>query len=114
MMGQMMHVKVIAILSFLVLGGCVERTSLSQVTLQDEVVPAVDNQTASTQDEQNDPLSLVFRWPLSDSTLISPPVEIQNEAIKKCHSLGYDTGYMVNIGIDGDEAVGEFGCRGAD
>lgn len=58
--------------------------------------------------------SLFFSWALSQSTLIAPPVEIQNEAIKNCRTLGFDTSYMINIGIDGDDAVAEFGCRGAD
>ena len=58
--------------------------------------------------------SLRFTWPLGEGTLIAPPIAIQRDAIEACRLRGYDTSYMVNVGIDGDSAVGVFGCRGAD
>ena len=58
--------------------------------------------------------SLDFKWPLSSSTLIAPPVKIQADAIEDCRARGYDTSYMINVGIAGDMAIGTFGCRGAD
>lgn len=58
--------------------------------------------------------TLAFRWPLDSATLIAPPVTIQASAIEACRARGYDTSHMLTIGIDGDEAVALFGCRGAD
>ena len=58
--------------------------------------------------------SLFISWPLSDSTLISPPIEIQKQGIEACQARGYDSSYMIHIAIDGDTAVAEFGCRGSD
>ena len=58
--------------------------------------------------------SLSFEWPLGDGALIAPPVEIQRAAIEACRLRGYDTSYMLNVGIDENMALGEFGCRGAD
>lgn len=58
--------------------------------------------------------SLFISWPLSDNTLISPPIEIQKQGIEACQARGYDSSYMIHIAIDGDTAVAEFGCRGSD
>ena len=58
--------------------------------------------------------SLFFNWNLNNSTMISPPVDIQSAAIEACRKRGYDTSYMIHISIEGDEAISEFGCRGAD
>lgn len=58
--------------------------------------------------------SLTFEWPLGEGTLIAPPIAIQREAIEACRLRGYDTSYMLNVGIDVNMAVGKFGCRGAD
>jgi len=96
----------VAALFFAMLGGCVER---SVTTMVDEA-PVADNDTVPVSEEA----SLTFRWALTDATLISPPIEIQQEAIATCRALGNDTGYMISIGIDGNEAVALFGCRGAD
>lgn len=58
--------------------------------------------------------SLDFKWQLGSNTLIAPPVTIQRDAIEACRARGYDTSYMINVGIEGDMAIGKFGCRGAD
>lgn len=58
--------------------------------------------------------SLLFRWPLDSGTLISPPITIQTKAIEACRQRGFDISFMIQIGIDGDDAVAQFGCRGAD
>lgn len=58
--------------------------------------------------------SLMFQWPLGEGTLIAPPIDIQRAAIEACRLRGYDTSYMINVGIDGNMGIGEFGCRGAD
>ena len=58
--------------------------------------------------------TLFFHWELTGSTLIAPPVSIQTQAISACRARGYDTSYMINIALDGDQAIAEFGCRGAD
>lgn len=80
---------------------------------------ASDTEAAMQADEPETPTepafpSLFFSWPLGQYTLISPPVEIQNQAILACDARGYDTSYMIHIAIDDDEAVAEFGCRGSD
>ena len=78
--------------------------------------PVVEVQEEAVASEPQTPelASLFFTWPLGEIILIAPPVAIQTKAIAACRAKGYDTGYMINIRIDGDDAVGEFGCRGAD
>ena len=94
------------------LSACTATTEPNAVAVSEavEAPEAVAEDTPQAADET----SLFFRWDLGESTLISPPVTIQNEAIQNCRTLGYDTSYMINIGIEGDDAVAEFGCRGAD
>lgn len=58
--------------------------------------------------------SLTFTWPLGEGTLIAPPISIQRDAIEACRVRGYDTSYMINVSIDDNQAIGKFGCRGAD
>ena len=58
--------------------------------------------------------SLFFKWDISGSTIIAPPIEVRTAAIAACQERGYDTGDMVNLAISGSIAEAEFGCRGAD
>lgn len=119
-MSSMVKVTGILIFSVSLLAACTktEPVQISDADLvqegaanpnAEEVAEEVPEEVVATAEP-----SLFFRWSLGQSTLIAPPVEIQNEAIQNCRTLGFDTSYMTNIGIDGDEAVAEFGCRGAD
>ena len=58
--------------------------------------------------------SLFFKWDISGSNIISPPIEVRKAAIAACQERGFDTGDMVNLAISGFIAEAEFGCRGAD
>ena len=82
---------------------------------QPVVQPPEDVVEAAPQEAQEPELpSLFFSWSLREAILIAPPVAIQTEAISACRARGYDTSYMIHISIEGDEAIAEFGCRGAD
>ena len=89
---------------------------LSACAAPQQVAPLAQEAEQSAADVPVEPdvPSLFYRWPLDSGTLISPPVDIQTQAISACRARGYDTGFMIHIGIDGDDAVAEFGCRGAD
>lgn len=100
----------IAVMFFSMLAGCVERPT----TIIADTGPSDDNQTQAQLEETVEDPILTYRWPLSNSTLIAPPIEVQKEAIATCRSLGNDTGYMISISIEETEAIGVFGCRGAD
>ena len=58
--------------------------------------------------------SLFFKWDISGSNIISPPIEVRTAAIAACQERGFDTGDIVNLAISGSIAEAEFGCRGAD
>ena len=94
---------------FLSACGTTSQTELAAIDVQEAQEANLDNAP-----QKPELPSLFFNWPLGEIILIAPPVAIQTEAIAACRSRGYDTSYMINIGIDGDNAVAEFGCRGAD
>ena len=83
-------------------------------TVMDKIHSSAEEPEIDVAEEAPQLPSLFMSWPLSDHTLISAPVTIQNEALAACQARGYDTSYMVHIAIDGDEAIAEFGCRGFD
>ena len=84
-------------------------TNQTAVQLPEEVVEA------EPQEAQEPELpSLFFSWSLREAILIAPPVAIQTEAISACRTRGFDASYMIHISIEGDDAIAEFGCRGAD
>lgn len=78
------------------------------------VVQVEPEEVAESTPQEPELASLFFRWQIGQNVLIAPPVSIQTQAIAACRERGYDTSYMINIGIDGDMADAEFGCRGAD
>ncbi|MGC6517362.1 MAG: hypothetical protein ACON49_04980 [Candidatus Puniceispirillaceae bacterium] len=110
MMSLGTKISVIAI--SLMMAGC---------TQMQDTAPQTANLSQDTGDEAAQPVeakpefpSLFFNWELKGSTLIAPPVSVQTEAISACRARGYDTSYMIHIALDGDRAIAEFGCRGAD
>jgi len=82
----------------------------------DKIHSSDDDPQIEIAEEDEAPLlpSLFLEWTLSDHTLISAPVNIQNEALAACQARGFDSSYMVHIAIVGDTANAEFGCRGFD
>lgn len=95
------------------LAGCMGTGALSveeAALTQADAAPA-DEEVVPTVPELP---SLFFNWDLTNSTMIAPPVDIQTAAIEACRKRGYDTSYMIHISIEGDQAISEFGCRGAD
>lgn len=85
------------------LSGCVAQKQV-QVTAEVEAEEVQEPQLPT----------LFISWPLTEQTLISPPIAVQQQGIEACQARGYDTSYMIHIAIDGDMAVAEFGCRGSD
>lgn len=101
---RVMGVLTVAMLSAGILSACVAPQPAQVVTAE------------VTEAEVQEPQlpSLFISWPLSDKTLISPPIEVQNQGIEACRARGHDSSFMVHIAIDGDTAIAEFGCRGTD
>lgn len=103
------------------LAGCADQSSL--VTSQSASEKASSDQTSSDQtsetlseDNATEPqlASLFFTWSVVNTTIISPPVEIQNQAIMACQERGFDNSYMIHLALGTDSVTAEFGCRGAD
>ena len=97
------------------LAGCADQSSL--VTSQ-SVSEKASDQTSETLSEDNatEPqlASLFFTWSVVNTTIISPPVEIQNQANMACQERGFDNSYMIHLALGKDSVTAEFGCRGAD
>ncbi|MGC6529858.1 MAG: hypothetical protein ACON4G_02450 [Candidatus Puniceispirillaceae bacterium] len=113
---KLMHGPIIGlILAGTFLTGCADQSAL--VTSQSASDQASDqaSQTVS-EDKATEPqlASLFFTWSVVDTTIISPPVEIQNQAIMACQERGFDSSYMIHLALGRDSVTAEFGCRGAD
>ena len=94
--------------SLVAFGAC--SLSLPFVPAQEEVVI-----TEAPQEEAAPALpSLFFEWELGEGTLISAPLDVQDNAAEACRTRGYDSAHMVNLAISGRTAQAEYGCRGAD
>ena len=102
---SLIEAGIVMVVSCGILGGCAQQDATDMLSAEPE---------SQQEEPQSQETILSFVWPIGESTLIAPPVEVQNQAIQNCRNLGYDTSYMINIGIDADNAIGEFGCRGAD
>ena len=75
---------------------------------------AVDTVEETVIEAQPKLASLVFTWDISQTNIISPPINVRTSAIAACKERGFDTGNMINLSISGTIAEAEFGCRGAD
>ncbi len=108
MIRQELFVSIGLCVSLVTLGAC--SLSLPPVTAQEEAAIS-----EASQEETAPALpSLFFEWDLGDGTLISAPLDIQDNAAEACRIRGYDSAHMVNLAISGRKAQAEYGCRGAD
>ena len=96
--------------------GFIASALLSGCVAQKQVQVTAEVEAPIEAEEVQEPQlpTLFISWPLTEQTLISPPIAVQQQGIEACQARGYDTSYMIHIAIDGDMAVAEFGCRGSD
>lgn len=57
---------------------------------------------------------LQYIWNTSYSAMLSPPMEIREQALAACVERGFDRAYMQSIAITEDRATAHFSCRGSD
>lgn len=113
---KLMHGPIIGlILAGTFLAGCVDQSALVTSQAPSEEASDQASETVS-EDKATEPklASLFFTWSVVDTTIISPPVEIQNQAIMACQERGFDSSYMIHLALGKDSVTAEFGCRGAD
>ena len=57
---------------------------------------------------------LQYSWNTSYSAMLSPPMDIREQALAACVERGFDRAYMQSIAINEDHATASFSCRGSD
>ena len=57
---------------------------------------------------------LQYSWNTSYSAMLSPPMDIREQALAACVKSGFDRAYMQSIAINEDQATAHFSCRGSD
>ena len=57
---------------------------------------------------------LQYSWNTSYSAMLSPPMDIREQALAACVGRGFDRAYMQSIAINEDHATASFSCRGSD
>ena len=57
---------------------------------------------------------LQYSWNTSYSAMLSPPMDIREQALAACVGRGFDRAYMQSIAINEDNATASFSCRGSD
>ena len=57
---------------------------------------------------------LQYSWNTNYSAMLSPPMEIREQALAACVGRGFDRAYMQSIAINEDQATAYFACRGSD
>ena len=57
---------------------------------------------------------LQYSWNTGYSAMLSPPMEIREQALAACAERGFDRAYMQSIAINEDQATAYFTCRGSD
>ena len=57
---------------------------------------------------------LQYSWNTNYSAMLSPPMEIREQALAACVGRGFDRAYMQSISINEDQATAYFACRGSD
>ena len=57
---------------------------------------------------------LQYSWNTRYSAMLSPPMEIREQALFACVERGFDQAYMQSIAINADQATANFSCRGSD
>ena len=57
---------------------------------------------------------LQYSWNTSYSAMLSPPMDIREQALAACVERGFDRADMQSIAINEDQATADFSCRGSD
>ena len=57
---------------------------------------------------------LQYSWNTGFSAMLSPPMDIRQQALEACVERGFDRAYMQSIAIKEDHATAYFSCRGSD
>jgi len=57
---------------------------------------------------------LQYSWNTNYSAMLSPPMDIREQALAACVERGFDRAYMQSIAINEDQATAYFSCRGSD
>ena len=57
---------------------------------------------------------LQYSWNTNYSAMLSPPMDIREQALAACVERGFDRVYMQSIAINEDQATANFSCRGSD
>jgi len=57
---------------------------------------------------------LQYIWNTNYSAMLSPPMDIREQALAACVERGFDRAYMQSIAINEDQATAYFSCRGSD
>ena len=57
---------------------------------------------------------LQFSWNTNYSAMLSPPMDIREQALAACVERGFDRAHMSSIAINEDQATANFSCRGSD
>ena len=57
---------------------------------------------------------LQYSWNTNYSAMLSPPMDIREQALAACVERGFDRVFMQSIAINEDLATANFSCRGSD
>jgi len=57
---------------------------------------------------------LQYSWNTHYSAMLSPPMDIREQALAACVERGFDRAFMQSIAINEDQATAYFSCRGSD
>ena len=85
---------------------------LSACPSQHALRNAVDNTNPAPAEVS--PAPLQYSWNTSYSAMLSPPMDIREQALAACIERGFDRAYMQSIAINEDQATAYFSCRGSD
>ena len=57
---------------------------------------------------------LQYSWNTNYSAMLSPPMDIREQALAACVERGFDRAFMQSIAINEDQVTAYFSCRGSD
>ena len=57
---------------------------------------------------------LQYSWNTNYSAMLSPPMDIREQALTACVERGFDRAFMQSIAINEDQVTAYFSCRGSD
>ena len=57
---------------------------------------------------------LQYSWDTNYSAMLTPPIEIRDNALIACNQRGFDRAYMQSLSLNEDNATANFSCRGSD